>query len=284
MYSLARLADTDVQAEAATVIANVTSARSEVQLSVCRDGALHLLLYLCASEVQLVQAAATRAIANLTQAIDNEPAIREARAAEQLYSLYHSGSADVKWQAKRALANLEASRILIGLRRYGGAEAPLVDAGEVGDVCKHADAANVGAQREVARALANIAASSANHDKLMAEGAFALLLNLVVSNSAEVQQQATRALANLALADDYGWDFHAAMADEGALDLLVLLAASWDEGVQQEAAIAICNFAHQAHNRTAVIRAGALPPLIEQLGSTNVGVRYHAAQALLSLA
>ena len=25
-------------------------------------------------------------------------------------------------------------------------------------------------------------------------------------------------------------------------------------------------------------------PLIEQLGSTNVGVRYHAAQALLSLA
>ena len=110
------------------MIANVTSARSEVQLSVCRDGALHLLLYLCASEVQLVQAAATRAIANLTQAIDNEPAIREARAAEQLYSLYHSGSADVKWQAKRALANLEASRILIGLRRYGGAEAPLVDA------------------------------------------------------------------------------------------------------------------------------------------------------------
>ena len=209
-----------------------------------------------------MQAAATRAIANLTQAIDNEPAIREARAAEQLYSLYHSGSADVKWQAKRALANLEASRILIGLRRYGGAEAPLVDAGEVGDVCKHADAANVGAQREVARALANIAASSANHAKLMAEGAFALLLNLVVSNSAEVQQQATRALANLALADDRA--VHAAMADEGA-DLLVLLAASWDEGVQQEAAIAICNFAHQAHNRTAVIRAGALPPLIEQL-------------------
>ena len=151
-----------------------------------------------------------------------------------------------------------------------------------GDVCKHADAANVGAQREVARALANIAASAANHDKLMAEGAFALLLNLVVSNSAEVQQQATRALANLALADDRA--VHAAMADEGALDLLVLLAASWDEGVQQEAAIAICNFAHQAHNRTAVIRAGALPPLIEQLGSTNVGVRYHAAQALLSLA
>ncbi len=104
----------------------------------------------------------------------------------------------------------------------------------------------------------------------------------MVSNSAEVQQQATRALANLALADDRA--VHAAMADEGALDLLVLLAASWDEGVQQEAAIAICNFAHQAHNRTAVIRAGALPPLIEQLGSTNVGVRYHAAQALLSLA
>ena len=29
------------------------------------------------------------------------------------------------------------------------------DAGEVGDVCKHADAANVGAQREVARALSD---------------------------------------------------------------------------------------------------------------------------------
>eukprot|EP00966_Prymnesium_polylepis_P034121 793376-Prymnesium_polylepis.1 len=35
----------------------------------------------------------------------------------------------------------------------------------------------------------------------MDEGAFALCMDLVVSNSAEVQQQATRAMGNLALSD-----------------------------------------------------------------------------------
>ena len=49
------------------------------------------------------------------------------------------------------------------------------------------------ADQPVARALANIAAAAENHSPFMGEGAFALCLDLVVSNSAEVQQQATRA-------------------------------------------------------------------------------------------
>lgn len=158
---------------------------------------------------------------------------------------------------------------------------PTVTPGEVGGLCKHADAANVGAQREVARALANIAAAEANHAALMEEGALALCLDLVVSNSAEVQQQATRLLSNLALSEDA--KLHATMVDEGALELLVLLAASWDDGVQQAAAIALANFAHQPYNRTAVVRAGALAPLLEQLSSPSPGVVYHAAQALMAM-
>ena len=153
--------------------------------------------------------------------------------------------------------------------------------GEIAALCKHADAANVGAQREVARALANIAAADGNHQPLLDEGALALCLDLVVSNSAEVQQQATRVLGNLALSEDAA--VHAHMLGEGTLELLVLLAASWDEAVQQEAALALANFAMQPQNRRSVVQAGALAPLLEQLSSDNPAVNYHAAQALLAM-
>lgn len=106
-------------------------------------------------------------------------------------------------------------------------------------------------------------------------------MDLVVSNSAEVQQQATRAIGNLALSSDESMPAH--MVDEGVLDLLVLLAASWDEGVQQEAAIAIANLAERAQYRTAVIQAGALSPLLEQLKSPSAAVRYHGALGLMAI-
>ena len=126
--------------------------------------------------------------------------------------------------------------------------------------CIHTHAhTQVGSQREVGRALANLAASDVNHALLISEGGFSLCMDLVVSNSAgpythththththmhthththtcihmdlvvsnsaEVQQQATRALGNLALAADESVTAH--MVDEGVLELLVLLAASW---------------------------------------------------------
>ena len=61
---------------------------------------VQLLLYLALSQFREVQAAATRAIANLTQNIDNERAIRAARATEQLFRLYEHAAPDVKWQAR----------------------------------------------------------------------------------------------------------------------------------------------------------------------------------------
>lgn len=283
MYSLARQPDTDIQAEAATVIANVTAASYEAQMRVCADGVVQLLVYLCASQHEDVRAAAARAIANLTQNIDNEPALREARCADALFAIakLDSASPDVKWQSKRALANLEAARLLVGLRKYGGAQVILAEPGVVEDICKHADAANVGAQREVGRALANLAASEVNHAQLLSEGGLTLCMDLVVSNSAEVQQQATRAIGNLALSPDESIADH--MVGEGVLELLVLLAASWDEGVQEEAAVALASFAARPRHRTAVIRAGALAPLLEQLKSTSAAVNYHGAMALLTL-
>ena len=113
MYKLARQPDTDVQAEAATVIANVTSSSWEAQLRVAADDVLQLLLYLCMSESAEVQSAATRAVANLTQNIDNEPLLREARSHELLFKLFNGGTPEVKWQAKRTLANLEATHYLL---------------------------------------------------------------------------------------------------------------------------------------------------------------------------
>ena len=74
-----------------------------------------------------------------------------------------------------------------------------------------------------------------------------------------------------------------AMVDDGALELLVLLTQSWDEGVQEEAAIALTHYAHRPQNRMALVRAGALPPLIEQLSSSSSSVRFHAALALAAM-
>ena len=281
MYSLARQPDTDIQAEAATVIANVTAASWETQLRVCADGVTQLLVYLCASQHEEVRAAAARAIANLTQNIDNEPALRAARCQDALFVNLEGGSPDVKWQSKRALANLEAARLLVGLRRFGGSSVILAEPGMVTDICKHADAANVGAQREVGRALANLAAAEANHAILLSEGGLTLCMDLVVSNSAEVQQQATRAIGNLALSPDETIASH--MVSEGVLELLVLLAASWDEGVQEEAAIALASFAERPRHRTAVIKANALPALLEQLKSPSAAVRYYGALALMAI-
>ena len=281
MYALCRQADTDVQAEAATVLANVTAASWEAQLRVCSDGVVQLLLYLCSSTHQEVRAAAARAVANLTQNIDNEPALRAARCHVALFACLDSGSEDVRWQCKRALANLEAARLLAGLRKYGGPTVIVVPAGEVAAICKHADVANVGSQREVARALANLAAAAPNHPRLLDEGGMALCMDLVISNSPEVQQQATRALGNLALAQDDAVPDR--LVDEGVLELLVLLAASWDEGVQQEAAIALTHFAERPRYRLAVVQAGVLSPLLEQIKSTNANLRYHAALCLMAV-
>lgn len=96
-----------------------------------------------------------------------------------------------------------------------------------------------------------------------------------------MQQQATRALGNLALGDDDA--VPAAMVAEGVLELLVLLAASWDDDVQVEAAVALANFAARPRHLTAVVQAGALPPLIEQLKSSSPAVRYHGAAGLLAI-
>ena len=281
MYALARQADADIQAEATTVIANVTSASWDAQLRVCTDGVVQLLLYLCSSSHEEVRAAAARAVANLTQNIDNEPVLRAARSHAALFASVQSGSADVSWQCKRALANLEAARVLVGLRKYGGSSVVITRPGEIASICTHADAANVGAQREVGRALANLAAAAENHLRLIEEGGFTLCMDLVVSNSAEVQQQATRALGNLALATSE--TVPERMVDEGVLELLVLLAASWDDGVQQEASIALATFAARPRYRAAVVRAGVLAPLLEQLKSANAAVRYHGALCLMAV-
>ena len=281
MYALARQPDTDIQAEAATVIANVTTSSYEAQTRVVADGVVQLLVYLCSSQHEEVRAASARAIANLTQNIDNESTLRAARCYKALVRNVEVGSADVKLQSRRALANLEAARLLVGLRRFGGREVVLAEPGVVTDICRHADAANVGSQREVARALANLAAAEENHAALVAEGGLATCMDLVVSNSPEVQQQATRAIGNLALAADDSVPAH--MVDEGVLELLVLLAASWDEGVQQEASIALASFAERPRHRTAVIRAGAFEKLLEQLKSPSAAVRYHGALALMAI-
>merc|ERR1711965_204178 len=100
--------------------------------------------------------------------------LREARCQEALFHNLSEGSPDVKWQCRRALANLEASRLLVGLRRFGGASVVVAEPGVVADICRHADAANVGAQREVARALANLAAAAENHQLLKSEGGISL--------------------------------------------------------------------------------------------------------------
>ena len=127
MYSLARLADTDVQAEAATVIANVTSTRSEVQLSVCRDGAS---AYCCTSARRRCSRADRR------HPCDRQPHAGDRRRAgdprgargKQLYSCPRarptsSGRRSARSQTSRRVASSSASAAAAAPRRRSSTRA-----------------------------------------------------------------------------------------------------------------------------------------------------------------
>ena len=53
--------------------------------------------------------------------------------------------------------------------------------------------------------------------------------------------------------------------------------------MQEEAAIALASFAERPRHRTAVIKANALPALLEQLKSPSAAVRYYGALALMAI-
>ena len=123
------------------------------------------------------------------------------------------------------------------------------------------------------RALSDLASDTANHPNIILAGALPLLITLLGSSSAGVQEEAARAVVNLSKNnDDY------AIANAGAIPPLVALLGSRSFGVQQQAAAALANLANNEVGCARVAAAGAISPLVALLDSSSKGVQTEAAE------
>jgi hypothetical protein len=78
-----------------------------------------------------------------------------------------------------------------------------------------------------------------------------------------VQEQAARALANLAAHGDSNGNNAAVGKEPGALEALVHLTSSNHEGVRQEAAGALWNLSFDHRNREAIAAVGNISPKLQ---------------------
>jgi hypothetical protein len=101
-----------------------------------------------------------------------------------------------------------------------------------------------------------------------------------------VQEQAARALANLAAHGDSNNNNAAVGQEAGALEALVQLTKSPHEGVRQEAAGALWNLSFDDKNRESISVAGgveALVALAQSCSNASTGLQERAAGALWGL-
>lgn len=137
-------------------------------------------------------------------------------------------------------------------------------------------------QRESGRALANMAASSANMDSIIAEGGHALLISYLLSPDTACQRVGALGIGNLATSEKH----RAAIMEAGALEPLMSLARSEDIEleIQRFAVLAIANIASSVENHKDIVDEGALPLLISLSNAPDEEIRQYAAFALVKVA
>ena len=116
----------------------------------------------------------------------------------------------------------------------------------------------------------------------MAEGVHALVILARFNKHEGFQEQAARALANLAAHGDSNGNNAAVRQEVGALEALVHLTCSHHERVRQEAAGALWNLSFDDRNREAIAEAGgveALVTLAQNCGNASQGLQERAAGA-----
>ncbi|KAH7863248.1 hypothetical protein Vadar_015272 [Vaccinium darrowii] len=284
----------DVQERAATVLATFAIIVNEnarvdggMAKAVMRGGGIRLLLNLARSWREGLQSEATKAITNLSVNADVAKAVVEEGGIDMFLNLARSMYSSVAGQAAGGLWNLSITEE----HKHAIAEAGAVKA-LVGLIDKwFASGSGDRVLEFAAGALTNIATDYKLCMEVAELGGVRALVMLARDNkSVRVQEQAARALANLAShAYDNGAQAPIGVGQEaGAVQALVKLTYSTHEGVRMEAASALWNLSFDdERNPEAIAAAGGVEALVylaQSCSNASQDLKERAAGALWGLA
>ncbi|XWS47706.1 hypothetical protein CRYUN_Cryun13aG0007200 [Craigia yunnanensis] len=288
LLSLLQSSQEEVQERAATAVATFVVIDDENATVDCqraeailRGNGIRLLLNLARSCQEGLQSEAAKAIANLSIDSKVAKAVSESGGINILANLAKSMNRLVAEEAAGGLWNLSVGDEHKGAIAETGGIKALVDL-----IFKWPSSTD-GLLERATGALANLGADEkCSMEVAVAGGVHALVMLARTCKFEGVQEQAARALANLAAHGDSNSNNAAIGQEAGALEALVQLIYSQNEGVRQEAAGALWNLSFDDKNREAISAAGgveALVALAQSSSSASQGLQERAAGALWGL-
>ncbi|MBA0754768.1 hypothetical protein Gogos_021222 [Gossypium gossypioides] len=288
LLSLLRSSQEEVQERAATAVATFVVIDDENATVDCqraeailRGDGIRLLLDLARSCQEGLQSEAAKAIANLSIDSKVAKAVAESGGINILANLAKSINRLVAEEAAGGLWNLSVGDDHKGAIAEAGGIKALVDL-----IFKWSSNTD-GLLEHATGALANLGADEkCSMEVSVAGGIHALAMLARTCKFEGVQEQAARALANLAAHGDSNSNNSAIGQEAGALEALVQLTYSQNEAVRQEAAGALWNLSFDDKNREAIAAAGgveALVALAQSSSSASQGLQERAAGALWGL-
>ncbi|GMI75661.1 F-box Armadillo protein 1, ARABIDILLO-1, F-BOX Protein 5 [Hibiscus trionum] len=288
LLSLLRSSQEEVQERAATAVATFVVIDDENATVDCkraeailRGDGIRLLLNLSRSCQEGLQSEAAKAIANLSIDSKVAKAVAQSGGINILANLAKSMNRLVAEEAAGGLWNLSVGDDHKGAIAEAGGIKALVD------LLFKWPSSTEGLLERATGALANLGADEkCSLEVAVAGGIHALVMLARTCKFDGVQEQAARALANLAAHGDNNSNNASIGQEEGALQALVQLTYSQNEGVRQEAAGALWNLSFDDKNREAIAAAGgveALVALAQSSSSASRGLQERAAGALWGL-
>ncbi|XP_022730889.1 protein ARABIDILLO 1-like isoform X2 [Durio zibethinus] len=288
LLSLLQSSQEEVQERAATAVATFVVVDDENATVDCqraeailRGDGIRLLLNLARSCQEGLQSEAAKGIANLSIDSKVAKAIAENGGINILANLAKSMNRLVAEEAAGGLWNLSVGDEHKGAIAEAGGINALVD------LLFKWPSSTDGLLERATGALANLGADEkCSMEVAMAGGIHALVMLARTCKVEGVQEQAARALANLAAHGDSNSNNAAIGQEAGALEALVQLTYSQNEGVRQEAAGALWNLSFDDKNREIISAAGgieALVALAQSSSSASQGLQERAAGALWGL-
>ncbi|XWS60134.1 hypothetical protein CRYUN_Cryun07bG0008400 [Craigia yunnanensis] len=289
LLSLLQSSQEEVQERAATAVATFVVIDDENATVDCqradailRGDGIRLLLNLARTCQEGLQSEAAKAIANLSIDSKVAKAIAESGGINILANLAKSMNRLVAEEAAGGLWNLS-----VGDEHKVGAIAEAGGIKALVDLIFKWPSSTDGLLERATGALANLGADEkCSMEVAVAGGVHALVMLARTCKFEGVQEQAARALANLAAHGDSNSNNAAIGQEAGALEALVQLTYSQNEGVRQEAAGALWNLSFDDKNREAISAAGgveALVALAQSSSSASQGLQERAAGALWGL-
>ncbi|KAE8697318.1 Protein ARABIDILLO 2 [Hibiscus syriacus] len=289
LLSLLQSSQEEVQERAATAVAiflvihnknaTIDCQRAE---AILRGDGVRMLLNLARSCQESLQSKVVKAIANLS--VDSKVAkvVADSGGINVLTGLARSKNRLVAEEAARALWDLSVVVELKGAIAEAGGVTALVDL-----ILKWPSGHDLLIQRATG-ALANLATDEkCSREVALAGGIHALVMLARACKFEGVQEQAARALSNLAAYGDCDSNSAAIGQEEGALESLVQLTYSQNEGVsRQQVATALWNLSFDEKNREVISAVGGIEALVALARSSisaSKSLQERAAGALWAL-